>query len=112
MSEESIMPGASWMGRGKPISERTTAELVGVFIVLPVLLGGLLVTVVVCNAVARAGSFTLGDWFWQVVWVGLLGLGLAVSLPAVAFQEFRRRRAQRSAGAEANTTADGRRDAG
>ena len=94
------MPGASWMGPTKPIGERSAVELVITFVVLPVLFGGFILAVVVRNGVANAATFTLSDWLGQVVITGLLGLGVAVGLPAVAFQEFRRRRARRGSQAE------------
>jgi hypothetical protein len=49
------------MSPGKPIAQRSGVELIGVFVVLPILLGGLILLMVVSNAVAKAGSFTLSD---------------------------------------------------
>ena len=89
------MPGASWMGPGKPIGERSAVELVITFVVLPVPFGGFILAAVVRNALANAATFTPGDWLFQVVITGLLGMGVAVGLPVVAFQEFRRRRARK-----------------
>lgn len=99
-SECNVMPGASWMRRGKPIEERTTLELVGLFVVLPMIFGGLLVVFVIRNAVTNIGTFTLRDWIGQFAFAGLLGLSITVALPCVALQEFRKRRAQRSNSAD------------
>jgi hypothetical protein len=57
---------------GKLIGQRSTIELVGVFIVLPVLAGGILIAVVLRNAAVNAKGFTLADWLGQVVCTGLL----------------------------------------
>lgn len=89
------MPGAPWRGRSKPLAERSLGELVVVFMILPVLFGGFTMFMVVKNAATHAANFTVGDWLGQVVAAGLLGLGAAVTLPAVAYQEIRRRRRER-----------------
>jgi hypothetical protein len=88
------------MGPGKLITERSAKELVGIFVVLPVLVGVGILAVVVRNAMVNAATFTFADWFWHVVWASLVGLAIATALPVVAIQEFRRRRAQRAASAE------------
>jgi hypothetical protein len=92
------MPGASWRGPGKPLPERSAGELVVRFVAAPVLLGGLLLTLVAVNVAARAGSFTFCDWLFKVVWAGCLGVAAMVALPAVAWSELRRRKRERQAG--------------
>jgi hypothetical protein len=100
------VPGAPWTKLGKPIAERSTAEIVGVFVVLPILLGGVIMTMVIRNAVANAAEFGATEWFWQVVFVGLLGLIVALGPPAAALQEFRRRREHKDGSAETSSPAD------
>lgn len=100
------MPGASHTGPGMPIANRSTAGVVLMFIVIPLLAGAASVWWVVVNAVARSRDFTAGDWFWQVGWGGLLGVGLAVGLPAVGWQELRRRRNAAANRAEPGAAAD------
>jgi hypothetical protein len=90
------MPGAPHMGPGKPMSERTTAEIIGLFIVAPVLAGVAIVCFAVWNAAARGREFTVADWVCQVGWFGLLGLAVMLGLPAAGWQELRRRCKPRS----------------
>jgi hypothetical protein len=45
------------MRPGKPIDQRSALELVGLFVVFLILLGGVILTVVVWNAVVNAGTF-------------------------------------------------------
>jgi hypothetical protein len=82
------------MGPGKLITKRSAAELVGMFVVLPVVVGVYILAVVVRHAMVNAATFTFADWFWHVGWASLVGLAIATALPVVAIQEFRRRRAQ------------------
>jgi hypothetical protein len=86
------MPGAPWMGRGKPMAERSPVGIALSFIVGPVVLGAAILVGVVVNVVAREGKLTPGEWFWQVAWCGLLGLAAIVALPVVGWRELRRRR--------------------
>ena len=94
------MPGALWTNPGKLIAERSAQELIGIFVVLPVLVGVGILAVVVRNAMANAATYTFADWFWHVGWASVVGLAVATTLPVVAIQEFRRRRAQRVSSAE------------
>jgi hypothetical protein len=94
------MPGASWTNPGKLIAERSAKELIGIFVVLPVLVGVGILAVVIRNAMVNAATYTFADWFWQVGWASVVGLAVATTLPVVAIQEFRRRRAQRASSAE------------
>lgn len=84
------MPGA--MGAGKPIEERTKAELIGMFIVGPILTGGGMLFWVVVNTATHWAEFSLKDWLWQVVWFGGVGLVLMFGLPAVGWAELRKRK--------------------
>jgi membrane protein implicated in regulation of membrane protease activity len=86
------MPGAPQMRAGKPIAERSALQIVVLFLVLPILAGGGILCFTLINAVDRGREFTAGDWFWQVGWIGLLGLGVMSALPAAGWQELRRRR--------------------
>jgi hypothetical protein len=94
------MPGASWTNPGKLIAERSAKELIGIFVVMPVLVGVGILAVVMRNAMVNAATYTFADWFWHVGWASVVGLAVATTLPLVAIQEFRRRRAQRVSSAE------------
>jgi hypothetical protein len=94
------------MGPGKPMADRTTAEVVLMFVVVPPLIGTAILIYTLVNVVARSREFTAADWFWQVAWFGLLGVGLAVGLPAAGWQEIQRRRALR-AGRDGETPEQG-----
>jgi len=94
------MPGASRIGPGKLITERSAKELIGIFVVLPVLVGVGLLAVVVRNAMVNAAIFKFADWFWHVGWASVVGLAIGITLPVVAIQEFRRRRALRASSTE------------
>lgn len=83
------------LGSGKLIAEYDAAEVVLVFVVLPVLLGGFTVGMAVRVAVEHAAELTAAEWLFQVVGAGLLGLAAMACLPVVAWPEFRRRRAAR-----------------
>jgi hypothetical protein len=74
------------------MAERSTAGVVGMFFVVPVLAGGAIVSWVVARVVTTAADLTAGEWLWEVGWFGLLGLALATGLPAAGWQELRRRR--------------------
>lgn len=88
------MPHVS-MRLGKLVAERSKSELICLFIVFPVLIGGVILLFAVHNAVANAGTFTLGDWLRQFVFAGMVGAGFTFALPAVAIAEFRRRARER-----------------
>jgi hypothetical protein len=94
------MPGASWTNPGKLIAERSAEELIGIFVVFPVLVGVGILAVVIRNGLVKAATYTFADWFWHVGWASVVGLAVATTLPVVAIQEFRRRRAQRASSAE------------
>jgi hypothetical protein len=89
------MPGASWTNPGKLIAERSAKELIGVFVVLPVVVGVGILAVVIRSAMMNAATYSFADWFWHVGWASVVGVAVATTLPVVAIQEFRRRRAQR-----------------
>jgi hypothetical protein len=94
------MPGASWTNPGRLITERSAKELIGIFLVLPILVGVGILAVVIRNAILNAAIYTFADWFWHVGWAAVVGLAVTATLPAVAIQEFRRRRAQRASSSE------------
>lgn len=74
------------------ITQRSSAQIVGLFIVFPILAGlGILCHLVWLIAV-DSGRFTTSDWFWQVGWYGLIGFGVLTALPAAGYQELMRRR--------------------
>lgn len=84
------MPGTPWFRPGTPIGSRSTVGLIVMFVVLPLLFGGGLLTVVVAWGIEHSAELTLRDWV-GVVWTGLIGLGASTALPAVAGQEWQRR---------------------
>ena len=94
------MPDALWTNPGKLIAERSAKELIGIFVVLPVLVGVGILAVVVRNAMVNAATYTFADWFWHVGWASVVGLAITTTLPVIATQELRRRRAQRASSAE------------
>jgi hypothetical protein len=89
------MPGAPHMRGGAPLDERSTFNIVKMFIVLPVLAGVGLAIVVVWNAAKHGADFTFVDWLFQVGWGSCMAFGLIVGLPAVGVTELRRRRRER-----------------
>ena len=94
------MPGASWTNPGKLVAECSAKELIGIFLDLPLLVGVGILAVVIRNAMVIAATYTFADWFWHVGWASVVGFTVATTLPVVAIQEFRRRRAQLASGAE------------
>jgi hypothetical protein len=93
------VPGAPHMRGGRPIAERSAAQIVWLFIVLPVLAGVGILCHLVWIVTVGGSRFTAADWFWQVGWYGLLGLGVMTALPAAGCQELRRRKRAREASA-------------
>lgn len=85
------------MHSGTPMEERSTAGIILMFIVLPVLTGIAILFALVVNVATHGRSFTTMDWLYQVVWFGLLGLGVMTALPAAGWQELRRRKGSRQA---------------
>lgn len=79
------------MRAGKPISERSTAGVIGTFIVFPVLFGFVLLAVLCRWASANARDFTLADWA-RLLGVGVLVSASMTALPAVGWREWQRRR--------------------
>ena len=74
------------------MADRSTADVVLMFLVLSPLAGVALLCWVAVNAVAHAGEFVAADWFWQVGWAGLLGVALTIGPPAAGWRELQRRR--------------------
>lgn len=86
------MPGTAHMRRGYPIEKRSRFNLIGMFFVVPILVGLAILTFTVVQIVKRGHEFTASEWFWQVGWFGLLGLLAMTALPATGYREFQRRR--------------------
>ena len=74
------------MHSGTPMNERSDTGIILMFIVLPIPTGSILFALVV-NVMTHGRSFTALDWLGQVVWFGLLGLGVMTCLPAAGWQE-------------------------
>jgi hypothetical protein len=86
------------MGPGARMEERSTWNILKVFIVAPILMGGFIVAMVVAAVVKYGHGFTAQDWLCQVAGGGFLGLAVMVALPTVGIAELRKRtraRAQR-----------------
>ena len=93
------MPGASHMHAGKPITERSALGIVWMFFVFPIAVGGAFTTFIVVRTIASGRQFTTGQWLGEVIFCGLLGLGIMTCLPAAGWQELsRRRRVKREEG--------------
>ena len=86
------MPGAPHMRGGKPIGERSTLGVVWLFIVFPILFGGILLVVMISLAVREADGRPLTVKLTEVSCGALIALGAMVALPAVGVAELRRRR--------------------
>ena len=86
------MPGAAHMGRGQPIESRSTAGLIIMYFGVPILAGLAILTFIVVQIVNRGHELTASEWFWQVGWLGLLGLAAMTALPAAGYREFQRRK--------------------
>lgn len=71
---------------------RSNVEVIGVFVVMPVVFGLAVMIFCVWNAITHGAEFSASDWFWQVGWFGLLGMGLTICLPYVGVTEIRKRR--------------------
>jgi uncharacterized integral membrane protein len=80
------------MRRGVPLAERSMANVIWMFMILPIIAGAAILVFAVVNVVANGREFTAADWLWQVGWFGLLGLGLMTAFPIVGWRELRRRR--------------------
>lgn len=85
------MPGAPWMRSGKSLPEHSTFPLIMTFTILPIAFGIGIVFMTIKAVVYQNGDFTAANWFGHGL-VLLLGLGVAISLPVVAWQEFKRRK--------------------
>jgi hypothetical protein len=81
------------------MENRSTGNIVKVFVVVPILLGGIILTVIVVNAVKFADDLTTREWLLQVVAGGCLALAVMVILPVVGIAELRKRKRARQAGA-------------
>lgn len=80
----------------KRMDQRSTLEVVLVFIAAPIPIGIAILTFARDHAIANGHQFTISEWFFQVVWFGLLGLGLLFALPATGLQELDNRRRKRN----------------
>lgn len=79
--------------RAIPMSERSVPGVVGMFFVLPLLVGGALLAGAIVLALKRDGEPGAPEGYGGVAWMGLLALGLITALPAAGWQELRKRRA-------------------
>jgi|SRR5262245_11421614 len=86
------------MRGGAPMEERSTWNIVKVFIAFQILLGGIILAMVVAAVVKYGHGFTVKDWLCQVAGGGFLGLAAMVALPAVGIAELRKRRRAGQAG--------------
>lgn len=100
------MPGAPHFGSDQPISQRSTAEVVSLFIVLPVIAGITLFSFTIGNLLIHRETSTLSDWCWQLGVGGFLSFGLVAAIPAAGYQELRRRRNIASQNQTPNKSAD------
>ena len=89
------MPGAPHMRGGKPIGERSTLGVVWLFIVVPLLLGGIMLTVMAVLAVRQANERPLSDMLFEFGCGGAIVLAAMLAGPAVGITELRRRRQAR-----------------
>ena len=89
------MPGAPHMRRGKPIGERSTLGVVWLFIVVPILLGGIMLAVMTCLAIREADGRPLTAKLTEFSCGALIALGAMIVCPAVGIAELRRRRRER-----------------
>jgi hypothetical protein len=85
------------MGRGRPIGERSTLGVVWLFIVVPLLLGGIMLAVMIGLAVREASDRSLTVKLTELSCGALIALGVMITLPAVGIAELRRRRLAREA---------------
>ena len=81
---------------GKPIHERTPADIIWMFGVIPILFGSGLLILACVNLVQHAGSFLWQDWL-GVVWAVVVAAVLSIGLPATGWRELQRRRHARDA---------------
>lgn len=88
------MPGA--MGPGKPIEDRTKGELIGMFIVAPIVAGGCMLGWTILNAATHSADLSIKDWLWQA-WLSVVGLVLLFGLPAVGWGELLKRKRKEDA---------------
>ena len=89
------MPGAPHMRGGKPIGERSTLGVVWLFIVFPILFGGILFAVMAVIALRQAEERPLGDMIFEFGCGGVIVLAGMLAFPAVGITELRRRRRER-----------------
>ena len=83
------------MHGGKPIGERSTLGVVWVFIVFPILFGGIVLAVMTSFAVKQVKERPLEDMAFEFGCGGLLIVAAMLALPAVGIAELRRRRRER-----------------
>jgi hypothetical protein len=85
------------IGPQKAIEERTKAELIGMFLVGPIVIGVAMLTWTVLYTAKHWPEFSLKEWLWQVGWPGVVGLVLTFGLPSAGCAELQKRR-QRAGG--------------
>ena len=97
------MPGAPHFGRSIPITERSTQNIVIMFFAFPVLSGLALVCWTIVSAIASFPELTDWTWIWQVAFGCILGLLIMTALPAVGWQELRRRQKEKEVSVRTQT---------
>lgn len=100
---EGQMPGAPQFGNRIPIAKRSTTHIVIVFFAFPVIAGLALMSWTMFNAIAWYSESTNEKWLGQVAFGCILGLLMMTALPAVGWQELRRRRKEKEASLQSRT---------
>lgn len=101
------MPGASHMGGGKPMAERSTAEVIWVYVVFPPLAALLFAGMTAYFTVAAAAESEPTPWL-GLAWVGVVLSLVASVLPIIGWREVRKRRLE-AAKVESSSSQPGRR---
>jgi len=84
------MPHISFRA-GPPLPERTGFQLITAFVIAPIVLGVIFLSVVGWMTFRYHETFSLGDWL-GVVWTLLVSPVLMIGLPATAWREWERRK--------------------
>ncbi len=76
---------------GKLMSNRSNAEIVWVFVIMPPVLATLILAVVIGMAV-RAGTAALQENLFGLVWCAIVLPAVAMGLPGVGWRELQQRK--------------------
>lgn len=85
------MPGFGG-GRAQRLEERSRWNLVFMFLIFAPLAGLAMLIFSIVDVATRWREYTVGEWFWNVVWMDTLGIVLLIGLPNVGWRELQRRR--------------------